>query len=78
MAGPKNLYKIRDNATGEFSKGGITPKFGKIGKVWKHRGHIKNHLIQFKEIPESWEVLVYKIEVEPSECLSAKDFLTRT
>lgn len=77
MAGPKYLYKIQNKVTGEFSKGGEVPKFGKVGKVWKHLGHLKNHLRQFKEIPEEWEVLVYLISTEPSESFLAKDFSQR-
>lgn len=75
MAGPKFLYKIRNKKTGEFSKGGITPKFGKVGKVWKHAGHIKNHLSQFDVIPEEWEVLVYPIQTDPVKVEAARDFI---
>ncbi len=74
MGGPKNLYKIKNKVTNEYSKGGIEPKFGKVGKIWKHPGHLKNHLMQFKEIPDTWEIEVYHIEVDPHHC-SAKDFL---
>lgn len=37
------VYKIR-RSDGLFSMGGCDPRFNKVGKIWKQRGHLTNHL----------------------------------
>lgn len=37
------IYKVRSKKTGLYSKGGMTPTFSKIGKIWKNIGHLRNH-----------------------------------
>ena len=43
------IYKIRDKATGLFSRGGSYGHgvWSKTGKSWGNIGHIKNHLNQY-------------------------------
>jgi len=38
------IYKIRNRDTGLFSTGGTYPRWEKVGKVWKARNHLTNHL----------------------------------
>lgn len=38
------IYRLKSNKTGLFSKGGSTPSFSKIGKIWRNIGHLKNHI----------------------------------
>ena len=38
------LYKIRRKSDGLFSAGGYSPRWTKIGKVWRTLGPLKNHL----------------------------------
>ena len=41
------FYKIRRKGTmDQFSTGGATPKWSKMGKTWSRLGHIKSHLRQ--------------------------------
>lgn len=40
------MFKTRSRKTGEFSKGGAWPSFGKQGKVWTRRGDISSHFSQ--------------------------------
>ena len=42
----ETFYKIRNRKTGLFSRGGMSPRFDKKGKVWKKPGHITSHLNQ--------------------------------
>lgn len=43
------FFKIRDKATGLFSRGGTNTRnlWNKEGKSWSNIGHLKNHLNQF-------------------------------
>ncbi len=43
------MYRIRMLDTGLFSKGGIRPRFSKVGKVWTSSGALTNHLVQFAD-----------------------------
>jgi len=73
------IYRIRDTATGLFSKGGMDAnqskwQWGKTGKVWKGLGPLRLHLNQFlvggdgkPGIPSTWEVIEYElVETETS------------
>lgn len=78
------IYRIRDTATGLFSKGGSDANvakgsscWSKKGKVWNGLGPLRLHLNMFLEdghcttkgIPSTWEVIEYElVETE----LSAK------
>ena len=42
------FYKIRNKQTGLWSRGGMDPRFDKLGKVWRTAGHVKQHLNQYK------------------------------
>ena len=39
-----SVFKIRHNTTGLYSKGGIVPTWGKVGKAWTSRAALGNHL----------------------------------
>lgn len=41
---PEIFYKIRRKSDGLFSKGGTTPTFTKVGKVWRRKGDLSSHL----------------------------------
>ena len=76
------IYRIRDTATGLYSKGGSDANvdsghscWSKKGKVWTGLGPLRMHLNQFlsdgyckkKGIPSTWEVIEYElIETEVS------------
>jgi len=57
------IYKIKNMITGEFSNGGSTPHFNKTGKMWKHKGHLANHLnqIENKRIYGDCKVVLYDL-----------------
>lgn len=39
-----DVYVIRDDVTGLFSRGGCSPiKWSRHGKAWSNIGHLKNH-----------------------------------
>jgi len=38
------VYKIRRKSDGLFSSGGSYPHFTKVGKIWRQKGHLTNHL----------------------------------
>ena len=83
------FYKIRDKNTGLFSEGGCSPRFSKNGKTWPTRGALKSHLTllgksftccldgknhQFhSEIPESWEIVEYILNLTDANVISAKE-----
>lgn len=67
------VYRLRDNKTGLFSKGGTNGDFNKVGKLWMHKGHLRNHLKQFERIHRrdeknrlleninNWEIVEYEL-----------------
>ena len=77
----KYYFKIWCTEKELWSKGGShTDKhpwhWSKTGKVWNSVGALKNHLNQFKEIPSTWKVVKFKLEILESEnCqMPASDF----
>lgn len=38
------VYKIRRKTDGKYSTGGSWPGFNKIGKIWKRKSDLSNHL----------------------------------
>lgn len=42
-------FKIRRRSDGLYSKGGGTPRFNKIGKVWATRNALHNHFAVIRE-----------------------------
>ncbi len=70
----EKIYKLRDNKTGLFSKGGTNGEFNKNGKIWKIPGHLRSHLEQFKRISgrdttnrlldniHNWEIVEYELK----------------
>lgn len=74
--GKNIVYKIRRKSDGLFSKGGSTPSFSKIGKIWKQKGHLTSHVNQLwnnglgyrnhthpyqKHVYEDCEIVSYEI-----------------
>jgi len=57
------IYKVRDKNTGLFSTGSHHPRWKKSGKVWHRIGDLKNHLNQFKHMPDNWEVCEFPISI---------------
>lgn len=68
----EKIFKLRDKSTGLFSAGGATNNFNKKGKIWKIKGHLKNHLSQFKRTYgygdnqlikniSNWEIVEYEL-----------------
>lgn len=69
------IYRIRDTATGLFSKGGSNANvdsgsfcWSKKGKIWTGIGPLKNHLNMFINneynkhgLPSTWEVIEYEV-----------------
>jgi len=65
-------YKIRHVPTGQFSTGGMNPRRSSRGKVWKHQGHVLNHLglcgnpDWYKDcVVEEYELVVVKASERP-------------
>jgi len=66
-------FRIRNLATGKFSKGGSgafydhSSYWSSTGKVWKGTGPLRNHLNVVIEthgtIPTNWEVIEYEFNV---------------
>ena len=50
-----HMYKIRDITTGLYSKGGTSVRWGKKGKIWTEKGHLSNHLAQFRDPNKTYE-----------------------
>ena len=48
MGSHMNCYKIQDIVTGEFSTGGMNPRWRKTGKIWKTEADLKKHLHQME------------------------------
>ena len=62
------VYKIYRKTDGLFSMGGSTPKFNKVGKIWKQKGHLTNHLNQVDFRPIRDDKHVYSdCEIIPYE-----------
>lgn len=40
------IYMIRNRQTGQYSSGGINPRWGKVGKIWSKSSYVKTHLRQ--------------------------------
>ncbi|HNC56680.1 MAG TPA: hypothetical protein PLP33_14630 [Leptospiraceae bacterium] len=72
------VYKIRRKSDGLFSQGGNWPDFSKLGKIWKTKGHLTNHLKQVRHSDyEDCEIVPYAIvEIENSP-LNLKEFFLR-
>lgn len=54
------VFKIRNCATGLYSKGGNPACWSKKGKSWSGTAQVKAHLRMQKNIPMTWEVVVFK------------------
>jgi hypothetical protein len=61
-------YKIRNRATGLFSRGGQTVEWNRSGKVWTTLGTLRNHLAQHMPTRyrdgtnmTDWEVVEYEV-----------------
>lgn len=80
----KRVFKIRDESTGLYSKGGSIPSWSKIGKTWTTEAALKNHLnlVSYAgygrtphKIPASWIVEVYELAV--TETITARSVAER-
>lgn len=40
------IYRIRSKTTGMFSSGGWSPRFKRVGKIWKRKSDLHSHLGQ--------------------------------
>jgi len=70
------MYKIRNNKTGLYSKGGTRPKFSKDGKVFAKRNHVTSHMnnVNDKEIEYAdCDVVEFEM-VETGKIISALDW----
>jgi len=48
------VYKIQRESDGLFSAGGSTPRFTKVGKLWRMKGHLTSHLTQLHNGNGCW------------------------
>ena len=59
------MYRIKNLETGLFSKGGQTPRWSKIGKVWPSSGALTSHLVQMSDerlMKQPWEIQEFDFE----------------
>lgn len=60
-----SLYKIQDIVTGEFSTGGLNPRWRKVGgKIWKSERDIKSHLRLIEQrlgVYDNCEIVEYEL-----------------
>lgn len=69
------VFKIRDKATGLFSRGGtnINNLWTKEGKSWSNIGHLKNHLNQFASNRNSTDPYtnaeILEVEINYDTCM---------
>jgi len=71
-------YKIRRKSDGLFSAGGSSPHFSKIGKLWKQRNHLSNHLNQVYRPLQTYadcEIVTYEIVESAVDEMSISDYL---
>jgi hypothetical protein len=77
------IYKIRSKTTGLYSKGGMEPRFGKTGKVWKKRGDLSSHFTQLTSRGEvtyrqhDVEVLEYELREEQVSCTPVDQWINQ-
>ena len=73
----ETIYKIR-RSDGLFSKGGCNPAFDKKGKLWRHIGHLKNHLNQLERegLYSNCEIVILQVTETPVDTLSLEDLQT--
>jgi hypothetical protein len=45
----QTVYKVR-NAEGLWSRGGVDPDFGPVGKTWSDRGAMLRHVVQVAQV----------------------------
>jgi hypothetical protein len=75
----KTVYKIRRKSDGLFSTGGMSPHFNEKGKIWNQRGHVSNHMANFRksELDRFYgncEVVLYQVEETELETLPATEW----
>lgn len=61
------VFKVRDKNTGLYSKGGSTPHWGRLGKVWKTAAHLSSHLTGVREWNENCDRVHADPRMRPSE-----------
>ena len=58
------VYRIRNKKTGEFSTGSANPKFNKLGKTWRNRQALGNHLSLMSELGAATETYMPLDDIE--------------
>ena len=70
------VYKIRRKSDGLFSMGGTTPRFNKLGKIWKQKNHLTTHL---QQVSQAWyigcEIVTYEVTETENSAINLKDYL---
>lgn len=62
------VFKIRRRTDGLFSTGGSHPHFTHLGKVWKRRGDVTNHIHQvrgYQNVYNEADVIEYTVIETP-------------
>lgn len=70
------VYKIRRKSDGLFSMGGTTPRFNKLGKIWKQKNHLTNHLQQVSQkYYEDCVLVAYEISEVENTVINLENYL---
>ncbi len=56
--------------------GGTTPRFKKLGKIWKQKNHLTNHL---QQVSQAWylgcEIVTYEVTETENSAINLQDYL---
>lgn len=68
-----NVFKIRNNNTGEFSRGKGSPAFSKAGYTWSSRAALNAHLAWFRKSYNNCSIVEYELIEKSTEPLGTQE-----